>query len=119
MAKRNPLAAIQKKAENAKEEVSKLADRLDKFKITPGQLMELQALEQGIISSKCAHSDTARQIRTLQNEADARHNAVEQHFKMFNDRIAQLARDYGIEPDDPTKGKWDFNSTTGTFTKTS
>ncbi|OHD18483.1 MAG: hypothetical protein A2Y38_13760 [Spirochaetes bacterium GWB1_59_5] len=119
MTKRNPLKAVQKKAENAQTEVSKLAERLDKFKITPAQLMELQALEQGIISSKCAHSDVARQIRALQNENDARHAAVEQHFKMFNDRIAQLARDYGIEPDDPAKGKWDFNSTTGTFTKTS
>lgn len=115
--KKNPLRAVQKKKENADTAVSNLAERLDRFKISDAQIAEIRSLEQGVVNAKCAHSDLQRSITEAVERQKQLHVAVEQHFKMFNDRVGSLAREYGINPDDPSKGRWDFNSATGVFTK--
>lgn len=37
--------------------------------------------------------------------------------KSFVEMIRKFATDYGIDVDDPEKGRWNFDSITGKFTK--
>lgn len=54
------------------------------------------------------------------NEAEQAHFqayvAHAQAVKSYMDKVAEIAKDHGIDVDDPTKGKWNFDSGSMKFT---
>lgn len=74
------------------------------------QKEEVVKLEQEVVALKCKLANLY-----LMQQQTAQQVAVAE--KAMVDRINDLARTYGIDPDDTSKGRWNFDTKQMTFTK--
>ena len=87
------------------------------FTLTSAQKGELQLLEKTVLDAKCALSDASIQKLMVEQETANRANAVVAAQKAYTDRVHAMAREFGLDPNDPAKGLWDFNADHGKFTQ--
>jgi hypothetical protein len=75
----------------------------------------LKALETNLAEAKMTLANAQMQIMALEEQRVQIARKVVEVQNSFMDRVNDLAKDYGIDVTDPTKGRWDLNTATGVF----
>lgn len=77
----------------------------------------ITALDQAVAQAKFSLGNIEYQIVQLYKQRDETVVAIDKALKVFTSGVVSAAKELGINADDPTLGKWDFNTTTMAFTK--
>ena len=85
------------------------------FKITDLQKAEVRSLEEAVKAMKGRVSDISVQILQLKSERVKSANDLRKVQEALLDHAKKIAEGYGINPDDPTKGRWHLNTEKGEF----
>lgn len=78
----------------------------------------IKGLDSAVAAAKFNLGNIEYQIAQLYKQREAAIENIDKTQKMFTDSVLAAAKSLGIETNDPTKGKWNFDATTMVFTKT-
>jgi len=78
----------------------------------------VKALDEAVGQAKFNLGSIEYQITQLYKQRDEAISNIDKTQKMFSDAVVTSAKSLGIETNDPTKGKWNFDVKTMVFTKT-
>jgi hypothetical protein len=81
-------------------------------KVSPEDERQLRALEHEVTQAKIQLADLVLQQRAAEH-------AVALSIERYKDKVFAIARSQGIDPDDASKARWDFNADTMLFVRTS
>lgn len=90
----------------------------DKLEISDEAKKAVKALDSAIAQAKFTLGNIEYQIAQLYKQRDAAIEGIDKVQKMFTDAVVESAKSLGIETNDPSKGKWNFDANTMVFTKT-
>jgi len=89
----------------------------ESLKLTEDEVKALNLLDEGVLRAKLGLADLAMLMLQVEQKRNAGAQSVVNASKAYTDRVGAIAKEHGIDVDDPSKGRWNFDSKTSIFTR--
>jgi len=97
--------------------VTPISGKMETITLVDEERALIRALEANLGQAKTELAHATMQLLTLQDQQRGLGRKVAEAATSLQDRVRGAALAHGIAVDDPSKGRWDLNTSTGIFTK--